>query len=397
MNIVQVSGGELRIPVESGGGSEEYILNISKCLSKAGHDVTILDRKYSPSDPDVEYIDGVKIARLKARRFALPNLTINLALNYISFARQVRKYLAEADFDVIHVHVSITGLFLVVMSPNLKKRLFYTSHATRRGRKSRNLLDRQAIALENQMVKRVRTSIVLNELVREELITKAKVKSNGVIVLPMGTNTDRFNPAIDIGDIRQRYGLEGKAIILFVGRIREDKGIEYLVKAANIVVNEFGCDNVLFMLVGPTEEFILSKEMRSPYLDNIMHLIDDYRLQQLVWLTGVVPLEDLRKLYVACDLFVLPSLTEAAPQVIIEAMSSGKPVIGTKVGAIPTQIMEGKNGFLIDPADERQLAEKIKYLINNPDERKRMGDYGRKLAEEEFDWSKITGRLLQVY
>ncbi len=397
MNIVHVSGGELKIPVEKGGGSEEYILNISKCLSRAGHNVIILDRKYLPADSDVEYVDGVKIVRLVARKFTGFNLTINLTLNYLSFARQVRKYLAKANFDVIHAHVSVTGLFLAIISPNLRQKLFYTSHATRRGKTSLTLLDRMAIALENQLVKRIRTAIVLNELVREGLITEAKLKPESVVVLPMGTNTTRFNPTIDVGDVRQRYELEGKVAILFVGRIRADKGVEYLVKAANIMVNESGYENARFVLVGPTEEFGLPKNRRSPYLDRVMHLIEDYGLQKEVKLTGAVPLDDLRKLYVACDIFVLPSLTEAAPQALVEAMASGKPVIGTKVGAVPMQIKDRQSGFLINPADERQLAERIKYLIDKPNEAKRMGDYGRKLAEEEFGWSKIAEKLLQVY
>ena len=64
INIVQVSGGELRIPVERGGGHEEYILSLSKRLVTAGYNVTILDRKYSAADPDVEQINGVKIIRM---------------------------------------------------------------------------------------------------------------------------------------------------------------------------------------------------------------------------------------------------------------------------------------------------------------------------------------------
>ena len=397
MNIVHVSGAELRIPVEKGGGHEEYILSLSKCLSKAGHNVTILDRKYLPADPDFEYIDGVKIVRLGARKFALPNLTISLALNYISFARQVNKYLARVNFDIVHVHVSITGLFLAIMRPSLRKRLFYTSHATRRGKKSLTPLDRIAIALENQLVKRIRTAIVLNELVRKGFITEARVEPERVVVLPMGTDTDRFNPTIDAGDVRQKHGLEGKVVILFVGRIRADKGVEYLVRAANIVLNDFGYENTRFVLVGPIEEFGLRKDRRSPYLDRVTHLIEDYRLQQGVKLTGAVSLDDLRKLYATCDIFVLPSLTEAAPQAPVEAMASGKPVIGTNVGSMPMQIKDEQSGFLINPADERQLAEKIKYLIDNPDERKRMGAYGRKLAEEEFDWEHITYKLVRIY
>ncbi len=398
MNIIQVSGGELRIPVESGGGIEAYILNLSKSLSKAGHSVTILDRKYLPLDPDVEYIDGVRIVRLTTRRFPRVNFTISFILNQISFAFRVKKYLAKADCDVVHVHVSISGLFLAITARNLRNRLFYTSHSVRRGKESLSLLDRMAIALENQLVKHTRKAIVLNEVVRGKLIMGVKAKPEDVVSVPVGIDTNSFIPNLDVGDVRQRYGLEGNVAILFVGRIRADKGVEYLVRAANIVVNEFG-DNkgVQFLLVGPTDEFGSGEGARSPYLAKITRLIEDYGLQQNVKLTGALPFDDLRKLYVACDIFVLPSLAEAMPTALLEAMASGKPVIGTKVGGIPMQVKDGQSGFLIDPADEKQLAERIKYLIDNQTEAKEMGAYGRRLAEEEFNWSKIAERTLQVY
>ncbi len=78
-------------------------------------------------------------------------------------------------------------------------------------------------------------------------------------------------------------------------------------------------------------------------------------------------------------------------------MASGKPVIGTKVGGIPTQVRDRWNGFLIQSRSEKELAEKIKYLIDDPQERERMGVNGRQLAEEEFDWKKITAKVLRVY
>jgi len=397
MNIVNVTGGELRIPVRQGGGAEAYIFNISKCLSQNGHDVTVLDRKYSITDPDFEYIDGVKIVRLQARRLSLPNLTLTLTLNYIIFARQVEKYLATVNSDVVHVHVSIIGLYLAMAIRVFRERLLYTSHATRRGKTSRTLLDKMAITLENHLVKKVKRTIVLNKSVREELISKTKIKPTDISILPMGTNTDIFNPSIDLDDVRERYELRDKFIVLFVGRIREDKGLEYLVKAANTVINQSGYRDVQFVLVGPTEEFVLEQNHKSSYFERIVGLINEYNLQSHVILTGAVPFDDLRRLYTAADIFVLPSITEAAPQSVIEAMSSGKPVIGTKVGAVPTQIIDGQSGFVIDPGNDGDLSEKIIFLIDNPDEIRRMGAYARKLAEEEADWSKITTKLLQVY
>jgi len=93
----------------------------------------------------------------------------------------------------------------------------------------------------------------------------------------------------------------------------------------------------------------------------------------------------------------LPSCGEGDPIALKEALASGKPLIGTKVGGIPAQIKDGWNGFLVEPGNEKQLAEKIRYLIDNPEERERMGKNSRKLAREEFDWKKIAERYLKIY
>jgi glycosyltransferase involved in cell wall biosynthesis len=113
--------------------------------------------------------------------------------------------------------------------------------------------------------------------------------------------------------------------------------------------------------------------------------------------TGFVPYEDLKALYSACDIFVLPSLEEGHGVVLTEAMASGKPLIGSNVGGIPMQIKDGWNGFSVEPGNEKALVEKIQYLVVNEEERARMGKNSKKLAKEEFDWSKIAERYLEVY
>ena len=78
-------------------------------------------------------------------------------------------------------------------------------------------------------------------------------------------------------------------------------------------------------------------------------------------------------------------------------MAVGKPLIGTKVGGIPSQVKEGWNGFLIDPGNEIQLAERIMYLLSHTAERKRMGQNSLQLANEEYDWQKISEKYLKIY
>ena len=108
-------------------------------------------------------------------------------------------------------------------------------------------------------------------------------------------------------------------------------------------------------------------------------------------------MEELGKLYAASQVFVLPSLFEASPKVVVEAMAFGKPVVTTRVGMLPQAVEDGYNGFLVRPRDVRQLTEKIRYLIEHPEERARMGANARKKAEEEFSWDKVAQRMIEAY
>ena len=118
----------------------------------------------------------------------------------------------------------------------------------------------------------------------------------------------------------------------------------------------------------------------SSYLTKILRLIEEYGLRQNVELTGGLLDSELRKLYSACDIFVLPSLAESGPRVVLEAMACGKPVIGTKVGWVPMVVKDGQSGFLIDPADEQRIAERIRHLIDNPAEANASSHFGCLLA-----------------
>jgi len=99
--------------------------------------------------------------------------------------------------------------------------------------------------------------------------------------------------------------------------------------------------------------------------------------------------DKIREDFFNCYCFVLPSRTEAMGRVLLEAMSSGKPVIGARVGGIPEVIEEGKNGFLFDRENTEDLVEKLDILLSNPQLAKSMGEYGKKLVEEKFSSDKF--------
>jgi glycosyltransferase involved in cell wall biosynthesis len=110
-------------------------------------------------------------------------------------------------------------------------------------------------------------------------------------------------------------------------------------------------------------------------------------------LSAVQALEALNE----CDVFVLPSLTEAMPTSVLEAMCFGKPVVASRVGGVLEQVEDGMNGFLVEPGNAEQLGERISFLLGHPEAARAMGSYGRWVARTRFAWDLIAGRLTDIY
>jgi len=404
MRIVQVSVGSVRMPPKEGSAPLQVIFNTSKHLAMLGNQVVILDRKYTKDDPPAECLEGVEIVRLKVMqmpsgkapgflRFVLAEL--NAALFALSASNYLKKN--RSNIDVIHLHLTSIGLIVSILNRRVRGRMVYTCHLGEwelSGGKL-SLFERIHLFLDPYLMRRVNRVIALNDSAKERFVSKSRINSDRIIVVHNGVDTDFFKPYAETAEsTREKYGLEERLVVLFVGRMARIKGVKHLLEAANTLVNEFGYRSIVFVLVGP---FTFDATEKPFNKEEMLGYIKDHQLDRNIVLTGSLPLQEVRDLYAASDIFVLPSLAEGDPLVTLEAMASGKPVIGTKVGGIPHHIRDGWNGFLIDPASAQQLADKVKYLVENPKERKGMGVNSRKYAEEEFDWRKVAERLLSVY
>jgi glycosyltransferase involved in cell wall biosynthesis len=403
LHIYDSDRGEKALAGESSPST--VVFYISKYLAEKGQDITVLERKYIETDPPVEYIDGVKFVRLEAKKRAdipfkemkkFPFGPLRLILDGIEFAVKINRFLKENDFDVIHVHFPFAANVLINLNRRIREKMVYTLHIGEEEERLNLDSDKETSLLlrlfspDLYLMNRIKKSVVLNESLRSKLISKNKIKPENITVIHNGININELNPNINIRDIKEKYVLNGKISILFTGNIIPRKGIEYIVKAADILINELDYDNTLFLIAG-------NLSLDEVYVEKIKRLIKNYELEGNVNLLGFLPYEELKKMYVACDIFALPSFGEGDSIALKEALASGKPLIGTNIGGIVAQIEDGWNGFHIEPGNEKQLAEKIKYLIENEEERGRMGKNSRILAEEEFDWKKIADRYLNVY
>jgi glycosyltransferase involved in cell wall biosynthesis len=143
--------------------------------------------------------------------------------------------------------------------------------------------------------------------------------------------------------------------------------------------------NVTLLLVGDGEE-----------RENLRALVQKLNLSECVSFVGRVSNEKVPEYMAAADVFVLPSLSEGLPNVILEAMASGLPVVATKVRGLPEIIEDGQNGFLVEPKNPNEIAEKVCLLLEDAELRERVSRNNKEKAKG-YDWDDIVKKLEMVY
>jgi len=231
----------------------------------------------------------------------------------------------------------------------------------------------------NKLVRASVDAYVAHCTAAKDFVLRALNTHRDVKVIPIGVDTNFFKPVHSYGTYLQ----EGDFKILTIARLHPYKGLEYLIKAMDKVVKEKL--NVKLYIKGKGED---RKKLEK--------LVKDLSLDKHVsFVEKAIPSDEMPELYAECDLYVQPSIIEPFGIAVLEAMTCGKPVIGTKTGGMLDTIVDGKTGFLIPPADEKALNEAILKLIKDDDLRETMGRNARAQALK-YDWNIIAKRYLDV-
>ncbi len=208
-------------------------------------------------------------------------------------------------------------------------------------------------------------------------------------IIPMGVDTSFFNKNKRSGSIKDKYGIEGN-VILYVGRLIDWKGIDYLINAMPRVIDAVPKTKLFIVGSGPLKNVFVQLSERLNIKKNIIFI-------------DAVSQIDLIDFYALADLFVLPSIindkgeTEGLGVVLLEAMACGVPVIGTNVGGIRDIIKDGKTGLLARQKDSDDLALKINRLFSDEQLKIKIVENGFKLIEDKFTWDVVSDRFIQIY
>ncbi|HBN09960.1 MAG TPA: hypothetical protein DD435_15395 [Cyanobacteria bacterium UBA8530] len=207
---------------------------------------------------------------------------------------------------------------------------------------------------------------------------------HGIIeVLPLGIDTKVFFP---------REAQPKKPVILYLGRLERRKGVDVLAEAFALIAEQFP-SSTLVLAGTSTQTATGQRDFKEELLETHAELV---RKGRMVFLGGV-PYGDIPELCAGCDILAAPSPFEAFGMVYLEAMASGKPVVGCNSGGAPEVVVPGKTGILVKPREPGEMAEALAFLLSNDRLRAEMGRQAREHVLQHFESGRIAQRTLAFY
>jgi len=378
------------------GGTQITVSNLASEFKRKGHYVEIIAHKSPKELPKFEVINGIRVNRVF---FTFPNKKIKYFIGFIlRFPRTLISMISiiqRIKPDVINMHLLDTNSFYVLLMklifripvvafirggdiPNLHRQSYFVRFVIKK------LLEKSDYVLSN-------SKYMFNESIKvfPFISAKGSVVNNGI---NLSNSISR-----EIKNIK-KYS---DPFIFSAGRLIYQKGFDILIRAFKIIHDE-SPNNISLKIAG-----------NGPDKESLFELTKKLGLNDKVEFLGELNRNEITYYYNECEFFVLTSrCAEAFGNVCLEAIAAGKPVIASDVGGVGEIIQNEINGFLIKPIriiqrnakmeqlyeiDERSLASMIKRLIDNPTERRLMGEKGREIAVNNFSWDKIEERYEKVF
>ena len=350
------------------GGLQQVVVNICRTIDKDKFDVSVLSlRDMGEFVPEIEKL-GIKVIYLSQKEHGT---------DYFSFFK-VAKILKEENVDIIHTHNTqpfIDGTLGALLSG--VKTIIHTDHA-------RDFPDRKRYMFAEWLMSHFPYKVVgvsddtCNNLIKYEHISKDKI-----MTIVNGIDETFYNIEIDKDKKKHELGIKKEGPIIGLGvRLSKQKGITYLIKAMPMIINEFP-DLTLVIAGDGAERKGLEDEAKK---------LGVY--ESIVFTGARLDIAELLKLF---DLYVLPSLFEGLPMVLLEAMASKCPIVATNVGGNYMAITHGENGSLVESCNAEIFAEEVIKVLSDRDLRNKYIKNSYLVFKENFSATLMTQRYSKLY
>jgi glycosyltransferase involved in cell wall biosynthesis len=370
------------------GGAENYVFNVSRMLQQLGHEVLVLTSDLLRDDTWIRLpktyenaeIEDIPVKRFRAFRF-IPGHGSGVVVPGVFNA-----LLHEYKADVLHTY---SYGFYSSYAPTIAGRIrgipvVFTTFLSATGVMP-GIIRRIYDNTMGEFTLRSSACIVAVTNKEKAELQRLGVPKSKIRVIAPGIDVENFSKvsSSETQEFRENTNRDGK-IVLFVGRLGRNKGIEKLVAAVPLVTSRV--PNTKFLIIG--DDWGMRKRLEI--------LSHELNVSDFVIFGGKLSQHNLAKAYVGSDLFVFPSLSaEAYGLVLLEAMAARKPIVAFR-GMTPEILQEGKNCLLAAYGDHVSLSDAIANLLLNPNLSRSMGNINRQIAAE-YSWESVAKHLVAIY
>lgn len=386
-------------PPETGfGGIATFTRHLAHGLKEIGHDVEVVSLS-KDVDKTIDD-DGINIHRVSLtwieRNFDSMNACIPYSHYVLSASISMwRKFLelhSEKPFDVVDTPELLAEGFFPAMTRicPLVIRL-YTPHSKFISERLHNVtptFDHEFIAAMERVAMTSCDVITSPSLdLRDWVAADLHIDAEQIEIVRNPIDPNQFTP-----DGEKLLPKTDKTRILFVGRLEERKGIQYLVDAVPKVVSKH--PNVEFVIIGDDTK---NAKGQSSELDKLKAAIGRDGTGQYIEFINRVPLNDLPGYYRSADICVVPSVYDNSPYTCLEAMSCGRPVIGTTGGGTKEYLSHDESGIIVEPKDPDAIAQALLALLDDENLRKQMSEKARERVLQHFQRKEIARQTAELY
>jgi len=294
--------------------------------------------------------------------------------------RKIRKLLLDQKIDIIHSHDYKSDFYALMATLKLKVHRMATCHNWNTYNQRLKWYSR----IDQYLLRYFDLVIAVSPLVKKDLVENG-VKNNKAQIINNGVNLDDFNCQVLVnkGHLRSQLGVSKDGTIIgCVGRLSPEKGFNFFIHAAKIILRDY--PKTCFLIIG-----------EGPEKENLYGLSSSLGIAENIFFTGLR--EDVSALYRIMDVFVISSLNEGLPIVLLEAMASQRPVVSTNVGGIPQLIEDRFNGLLVEPGNAIELAGSIKLLMADKKQAELFSKRGYTRVVKEFSSRAMADNYHKSY
>lgn len=367
------------------GGLGRHVEELSEALVRNGHEITVLTWGQA-GDRKREVLRRVRVARAIGYPISAMNFVAWVLHQNFKMLEEAIKLARETSFDLIHAHDWLVAYTAGVLKHAYKLPLVVTIHATEAGRNQgiHNEVHRYINSVEWWLTYEAWRVIACSEYMRYEVQGLFQLPPDKVYVIVNGVNTDKYRPGPSDVNFKAKYASPDEKIVLFVGRLVREKGVQVLLDAAPAVLYAYPRAKFVICGTGPAEQQLKEKAWSAG-------------IGPKVYFTGYVPDEERNRLYQHASVVVVPSLYEPFGLVALEAMAAGAAVVVSDTGGLSDIVTHGVNGLKAYPGNVQSLAANILRLLMDETFSSQLSRRARELIARTYDWNEVALRTARLY